>query len=106
MCKPETSFWLRKNIQSHVYYHFMLDVCVNSLHLISLGERPREEGPVASMEEQLDNNFIGEETLIQEDRLCYFTVREADEARMAGLLKTEESKSNKLFKLKEDVGVV
>lgn len=31
------------------------------------------------------------------------TVRESSEARMAGLPKTEESKSDKLLKLKEDL---
>ena len=39
----------------------MLDVCIHSLQLISLGEKPRKEGPVASMEEQVDSNLIGEE---------------------------------------------
>lgn len=43
--------------------------------------------------------------MIQEILLCYFTVREANEGRMAGLPKTEESKSNKLVKLKENLVV-
>lgn len=83
----------------------MLSMC---LHFISLREMPRKEGLVASMEEQIDNNSIGEELdrEKQEGLLCFFTVREASEGRMAGLPKTEASKSNKLFKLKEDLVVI
>lgn len=39
----------------------MMSTCTNGLHLISLGKSLRKEGPVTSMEEQVDNNLIGEE---------------------------------------------
>lgn len=39
---------------------------------------------------------------IQEILLYYFIVKEANEGRMAGLSKIEESKYNKPLKLKED----
>ena len=37
----------------------MMSTCTNGLHLISLGEKPRKEGLVASTEEQLGSNVTG-----------------------------------------------
>ena len=78
----------------------MMSIWTNGLHLISLGEKPRTEGLVASTEEQLGNNVMGRIRIDSGNSLCYFIVREANEGRMASLPKIEEAKSNELFKLK------